>query len=84
MAVEARPRETVAVLRRPSPLVLLTLLGAALPAQVAKPSQEALLAQELASPFLAKAPWTTDYDAALDLAKERHTLVFAYFTTVEH
>ncbi len=84
MAVEARPRETVAVLRRPSPLVLLALLGAALPAQVAKPSQDELLARELAQPFLAKAAWTTDYDAALAKAKDRQTLVFAYFTTVEH
>ena len=46
-----------------------------------RPSHEAALQTKLASPFLKKAPWFTDYDAALAAAKKRKTLIFGYFTT---
>lgn len=66
------------------PRLALPFLAALLPAQTEKPSQDELLARELASPFLHQAPWLTDYDAALAAAKQQHKLVFAYFTTVNH
>lgn len=67
--------------------LIVVALGALLPAQ--EPTQDArsqdeLLAAELASPFLQKAPWLTDWDAARAAASERHKLLFAYFTTVNH
>jgi hypothetical protein len=62
----------------------IAMLAALLPAQDPRLSQDELLARELAQPFLQKAPWSTDYDAALAAARERHRLVFAYFTTVNH
>jgi hypothetical protein len=46
-----------------------------------RPSPEELLKTKLASPFLKKADWITDYDKALALAKKRKTLIFGYFTT---
>ena len=49
-----------------------------------KPSQEQLLAAELASPFLQKAPWCTDWDDALAAAKAQQRMLFGYFTTVNH
>lgn len=58
------------------------LLAALLPAQDPKPSQDELLAAELASPFLHQAPWFTDWDAALAAAAAQHKLIFGYFTTV--
>ncbi|MCC7065194.1 MAG: hypothetical protein IT456_20465 [Planctomycetes bacterium] len=49
-----------------------------------KPTQEQLLAAELASPFLQKAPWRTDWDDALAAAKAQKQMLFGYFTTVNH
>ena len=43
-------------------------------------SLEARRDKKLASPFLKKAPWRTDYDEALRLAKESKKPIFAYFT----
>ena len=80
----ANARRGADTFRVPRSLLLLPCLAALLPAQDPKPSQDELLAAELASPFLQKAPWLTDYDAALAAAKERHKLIFAYFTTVNH
>ncbi|MCA8964837.1 MAG: hypothetical protein H6838_07665 [Planctomycetes bacterium] len=48
------------------------------------PSQDELLAAKLASPFLQRAPWHTDWDEALAAAGEQHRLLFGYFTTVNH
>lgn len=48
------------------------------------PTQDELLAAELASPFLQNAPWLLDWDAALAKAKDERRLLFAYFTTVNH
>ena len=45
---------------------------------------EAALQAKLASPFLAKASWVTDYDAALAAAAKRKTLIFGYFTTANY
>lgn len=64
--------------------LLLVSLVALLPAQDPKPSQDELLAAELAAPFLQKAPWLTDWDAALAAAKAQHKLIFGYFTTVNY
>ena len=47
-------------------------------------SQDELLAAELASPFLRKAPWLTDWDQALAEARRDERLIFAYFTTVNY
>ena len=67
-------------------LAVCVLLAAGAVAQdgSTKPTQEQLLAAELASPFLQKAPWCTDWDAALAAAKEQKRMLFAYFTTVNH
>lgn len=40
-----------------------------------------LLRAKLASPFLYHADWTTDYDEAKRIAKQRGQLIFGYFTT---
>ena len=37
-------------------------------------------AEKLKKPFLTHAPWTTDYDAARQRAKDQNKLIFAYFT----
>jgi hypothetical protein len=45
--------------------------------------QEKLVAlrdEKLAKPFLKKATWLTDYDAALEAAKTSKKPIFAYFT----
>lgn len=65
-------------MRRSMPLLL--LLAATLPAQDRPPPEEELRTK-LASPFLKKAAWITDYDAALASAKKRRKLIFGYFTT---
>ena len=49
-----------------------------------RPSAEQALQAKLASPFLAKAAWLTDYDAALAAARRRNTLIFGYFTTANY
>lgn len=36
--------------------------------------------QKLASPFLKKAAWFTDYDKAREAAQESGKIIFAYFT----
>ena len=62
----------------------LALVGAAAaPAMPQRASQEDLKerrAKKLASPFLTKAAWTTDYDEAQKMAQEHGKLIFAYFT----
>ena len=67
-------------------LTVCVLLAAVVVAQdgKTKPTQEQLLAAELASPFLQKAPWCTDWDAALAAAKAQQRMLFGYFTTVNH
>ena len=48
-----------------------------------EPTQDELkqkLADKLARPFLQKASWTTDYDAARARAKAEKKLIFAHFT----
>lgn len=67
-------------------LAVCVLLAAVVVAQdePTKPTQEQLLTAELASPFLQKAPWSTDWDAALAAAKAQQQMLFAYFTTVNH
>ncbi|HEX5052062.1 MAG TPA: hypothetical protein VFZ65_09840 [Planctomycetota bacterium] len=62
----------------------LALLAASPAAQDQQPSQDELLAKELAAPFLKLAPWLTDYDEALAAAKAQQRLIFAYLTTVNH
>lgn len=47
------------------------------------PTPEELVArrdEKLASPFLAKAAWRTDYDRAREEAKKSGRIIFAYFT----
>jgi hypothetical protein len=63
---------------------LVLALGAVVPAQDTKPSQDDLLAAKLAAPFLAKARWFTDWDEALAAARREERLIFAYFTTVNY
>ena len=65
-------------------LVTLAIFAAAALAQDSKPSQDELLVAKLASPFLRKAPWLTDWDAALAAAKAQDRLIFGYFTTVNY
>ena len=60
------------------------LLAALVTAQVASPTQDERRAAKLAAPFLQKAPWHTDWDAALAAARAQRRLVFGYFTTVNH
>lgn len=62
-------------------IVLLAVVAVAQDGKT-KPTQEQLLAAELASPFLQKAPWCTDWDKALAAAKAQKRMVFGYFTTV--
>ena len=38
------------------------------------------LEKKLAKPFVKKAPWVLDYEAALAAAKREKKLLFAYFT----
>jgi hypothetical protein len=80
LAGSSGPRHTVAMYR----FSLLLALGAAVPAQESKLSQDELLAAKLASPFLGKARWLTDWDEALTAARREDRLVFAYFTTVNY
>ncbi len=62
-------------------VVALTLLAAgAAPAQADDAKLAGLRDKKLELPFLKKAAWTTDYDAALADAKKNGKLIFAYFT----
>lgn len=63
-------------------LLVLALFPAALLAQAATPTQDELLAAKLAAPFLQKAAWLTDWEAALAAAKAQDRLLLGYFTTV--
>jgi hypothetical protein len=57
--------------------------GGALHATAADPDQKALAQKrndKLASPFLKKAPWLTDYDKARAEGRKTGKLIFAYFT----
>ncbi len=61
-------------------LAVMLLLAAA---QAQPPTQEQLktnLDAKLKAPFLAKAAWLTDYDAAREEAKKSGKPIFAYFT----
>ncbi len=61
-------------------LAAVLLLAAA---QAQPPSQEQLKANleaKLKAPFLTKAAWLTDYDAAREEAKKSGKPIFAYFT----
>lgn len=69
---------------RPLFVALLAVAAAAQTPPVSPPTQDELLAAELASPFLQKAPWLLDWDEALAKAKGERRLLFAYFTTVNH
>jgi ABC-type sugar transport system substrate-binding protein len=69
------------------PLWRLALAAAALLAAAAPPaaaqSQEDLVKkrdEKLATPFLKKAPWITDYTQARAASKKAGKLIFAYFT----
>ena len=63
--------------------VSLCLLAATTAAQD-RPTPAAALQAKLASPFLTKASWFTDYQAALAAAEKRKTLIFGYFTTANY
>lgn len=62
--------------------LVVVALAIAAAAQEPPPTPDELLAAELASPFLQKAPWLLDWDEALAKAKGERRLLFAYFTTV--
>jgi hypothetical protein len=57
-------------------LTLLLVLAAASRAQ----SLEDKLDKKLAAPFIKKAAWVLDFDAAKKQAKESQKVLFAYFT----
>ena len=62
---------------------LLAALAAGLVMAPGVSAQDALVAKrdkKLASPFLLKADWITDYDEARAKAKETGKPIFAYFT----
>jgi hypothetical protein len=65
-------------------VVALAVSVAAQTPPTSPPTQDELLAAELASPFLQMAPWLLDWDEALAKAKKEQRLLFAYFTTVNH
>jgi hypothetical protein len=62
-------------MRRALALLLLSPIAA----QTETPEQQ--LEAKLASPFLKRAPWTTDYDEARRRARDADELIFGYFTT---
>ena len=63
---------------------LAALLSLAVAVSAQDSTQDELLAKKLAAPFLQKAAWHTDWDAAKAAAKQSGRLLFAYFTTVNH
>ncbi|MFM1873369.1 MAG: hypothetical protein RL398_2791 [Planctomycetota bacterium] len=63
---------------------LAALLTLAVAAAAQAPTQDELLAKKLAAPFLQKAAWHTDWNAAKAAAKQSGRLLFGYFTTVNH
>lgn len=67
-------------------LCALALLGCRLLAQdpESQPTPEEQLAHKLASPFLKKATWIRDWDAARAESKRTGKLIFAYLTTAAH
>lgn len=58
-------------------LLAVLALSFALPAQS---DLEKKLEEKLASEFLTKAPWITDYDQARAVAREKKLPIFAYFS----
>ncbi len=67
---------------RRSALAAAVLLAVAAPLAAA-PAQDDLVRKrdgKLASPFLKKAPWVTDYTTARAASKASGKLIFAYFT----
>jgi len=70
-------------MRRLSGVVLAAFLSYALGATAAPPDSQALIKkrdEKLASAFLKKAPWITDYDKARAESKKSGKPIFAYFT----
>ena len=65
----------------PPALVLASLLLAGMPAAQTDQTPEEQLQAKLASPFLKKANWYTDYDKARVAAANSGKLIFGYFTT---
>lgn len=63
----------------------LPLLALCVPlaAQERLPPEQALAAK-LTSPFLAHAPWVTDFATAKEKAARRGVPIFGYFTTANH
>ncbi len=66
----------------PVAIAALSILAAssALTAQDERNPLEVNLEKKLASAFLTKAPWLTDYDAARKAAKESGKPILGYFT----
>jgi hypothetical protein len=60
-------------------MTVVLLLGASALAQ-AQDTMEQKRDKKLASGFLKKAPWITDYDKALEESKKSGKAIFAYFT----
>jgi len=60
---------------RPGLVALLLLAGG-----VAAQDLRAALEEKLKSPFVSRVAWVQDYTAALQAAKEKDRVVFAYFT----
>ncbi|MHC4078641.1 MAG: hypothetical protein ACYST0_09420 [Planctomycetota bacterium] len=65
----------------PPALVLASLLLAAMAAGQTDQTPEEQLQAKLASPFLKKASWHTNYDKACAAAAGSGKLIFGYFTT---
>ena len=61
-------------------LALPILLAGSLAAQTDAAALQAKLDEKLATPFLTKAEWSTDYDQARTLAKAKGKVILAYFT----
>lgn len=61
-------------------LVSGSILTAGLAAQKSQEELKALREEKLASEFLSKASWITDYDKARAEAKKSKKVIFAYFT----
>ncbi len=62
-------------------LTILLVLAAAARAQGTEESPElSKFKKKLTAPFIKKAPWVLDYDAARRKAKESGKVLFGYFT----
>ncbi len=63
-----------------SGLVALLAVAILLPATANAQTMEQRRDQKLAQPFLENGDWVTDYDEALEQAKETGKPIFTYFT----